>query len=488
MTIDEEGAVTMHEHHAATAQEDGVMTRSEASAPMPSAVAGSPPRDAATVPGPRPAAGASAGGSTRARARRGANSTRRNLGRSVPVVVVAAALLAACGSGAASSGSTTTTRPPVSSTTTTTTAGGSGGPGSGGAAVTYGIDVNQFDNDIGPARVPQVLGLIEKAGARAVRIGGVWASAEPQPGHFDWSGVDKIFSLAAQDHLTVLFEMGNEPAWDAPGGNTNAPPVDCTSPTASCASVDQYVRALVSHAAGEGLRYLIARNEPQNFDKNWVGGTAGAYARFQQVVYQAAHAVDPQIQVLNGGTEQASAALEQIEAQLQPPTPYAQQAAAFAHDLYTNPAWCDSIDVLDVHVGDHGPRYSPEVVDDSEAALESCNGGRHLPVWVTEVGYTSIPALQDWSVYRSLFGSQYEGGETGQAAFLTDTLTALAKDPNVIGIDWTFMIDPNQGDTLPPGMSDHQAVTEGAGAGLATANYQTKASYQAFENVAAAHQ
>jgi hypothetical protein len=110
--------------------------------------------------------------------------------------------------------------------------------------------------------------------------------------------------------------------------------------------VATYVAALVAHAAPEGLRYLVVRNEPQNFATNWVGGTPSSYARFQQVAYQAAHVADPAIDVLNGGAEATSPALQAARARLATPSLYECQAAAFAAALYTNPAWCDSLDVL----------------------------------------------------------------------------------------------------------------------------------------------
>jgi hypothetical protein len=353
-------------------------------------------------------------------------------------------------------------------------------------ATVYGVDVNQFDKDIGAARVPQVLSMIHQVGATAVRIGVGWSATEPAPGRYDFSSVDRLFSLARADGLTVLFELGNEPAWDAVGGNENAPPSDCDSPSAACASVANYVSALVSHAAPEGLHYLISRNEPQNFNKNWVGGTAAGYAHFQQVVYEAAHRAEPGIEVLNGGTELISGALAALRNRIEPPTPYEQQASAFSQSLYTNPAWCDSLDVLDIHVGDHGPVYSPQIVDSSEAALQACNGGRHVSVWVTEVGYPSIAALQSSRIYQIELGGAYQGGEAGQARFLTDTFGALAKDPNVVGIDWTFMIDPNTTDTVPPGVTYNQAFSAGIGEGLAYASYKIKAAYQSLQAITSA--
>ena len=349
-------------------------------------------------------------------------------------------------------------------------------------AVTYGLDVNPADPTIGLVRVPQVLQLVQRAGASAVRTGGNWATQEPSAGHYEFSEIDQLFSLAKADRLTVLFELGKEPKWDALGGNTNAPPSDCDAPSASCASVRQYVTALVDHAAPEGLRYLIVRNEPQDFNMNWVGGDAASYAHFQSVVYQAAHAADPVIKVLNGGTEAVTPSLAQ---HLPLQAAHESKAIAFATALYADSSWCNSLDILDLHVGDFGPVWSPQIVDASERAVQACNGGRHVPVWVTEVGYPSIPALQASPVYTDELGNRYQGGEAGQARFLTDTFRALAHDNNVVGIDWTFTVDPNATRGRPPGTNDKTTFDDGFGDGLVYSNYQTKASYHAFRLIAA---
>jgi hypothetical protein len=349
-------------------------------------------------------------------------------------------------------------------------------------AITYGVDVNPADPTIGLARVPQALQLVRRAGASAVRTGGNWATEEPSPGHYDFSEIDQLFSLTRAEGLTVLFELGKEPRWDALGGNANAPPSDCDTPSANCASVRQYVTALVRHAAPEGLRYLIVRNEPQDFNKNWVGGSAASYAQFQSVVYQTAHAADPAIKVLNGGTEAVTPSLAQ---NLAPQAAHDAKAIAFATALYSDPLWCNSLDILDLHVGDFGPVWSPQIVDASERAIRACTGGRSLPVWVTEVGYPSTPVLQASPVYTDELKNRYQGGEAGQARFLTDTFKALAHDDNVVGIDWTFLVDPNVDHAPPPGTDDKTIFDDGFGDGLVFSNYQTKASYHAFQLIAA---
>jgi hypothetical protein len=323
--------------------------------------------------------------------------------------------------------------------------------------------------------------LVRGAGASAVRTGGNWATEEPSQGHYDFSEVDQLFSLAKADGLSVLFELGKEPAWDAPGGNSKAPPSDCNTPSAACTSVTQYVTALVDHAAPEGLRYLIVRNEPQDFNMNWVGGDAGSYAHFQHLVYQAAHAADPAIKVLNGGTEAVTRSLIQ---HLAPQATLEAKAIAFANALYSDPAWCKSLDILDLHVGDYGPVWSPQIVDASERAIQACDGGRRIPVWVTEVGYPSTPTLQASPVFDQELGKSFRGGEAGQARFLTETFEALAHDHSVVGINWTFTVDPNLIEALPAGANADKVFDDGFGDGLVYSNYRTKASYQAFRLIA----
>jgi hypothetical protein len=359
---------------------------------------------------------------------------------------------------------------------TTTTTVVSPNPPPPARQVTYGVDVNVFERDIGPGRLASVMALAAKAGAQAVRIGAPWADAEPSPGVYNWSGVDRALSLARQYGLTLLWELGNEPAWDAPQGDSAAPPLDCSAPGEACSSVRQYVSALVRHASPLGLRYLIVRNEPQNFAKNWVGGSAGGFAWFEQAVYSAAHEADPGIKVLNGGTEHVTSALASLAG---PQSSYEEKEGAFAQALYSDPTWCRSLDVLDIHVADYGPVYSPEIVDSSEAAVQRCNGGQAVPVWVTEAAYTSIPALQATEEHRTEYGGKYQGGEAGQAAFLTDTFSALAADPNVVGVNWTFLVDPNVGQGASSG-----ELPAGAGDGLAYASLQPKLAFWAFRGIA----
>ncbi len=396
------------------------------------------------------------------------------------------------------------------------------------AALGYGVDVNLYDSNIGPQNAAGVFSLIQGTGAKYVRVGlGGWAGAEPnqppnngrQPASFfSFSGLNQLLSAAQQDGLQVLLNVGdNVPSWDLPAGaNTQGrlvtyAPADCTgaangngsiSGETDCAYFGAYIYALVQDVAPIGVKYLIVWNEPQNFPKNWIASNnetvdqnAAAFATLLHVAYVNAHAADPNIRILNGGTEILPAGLQQIREQYVQDPALAQQEGQFVNDLYASPDFCDSMDVLDVHVDYHGPVWSPEIVDDSEQTIEQCDGDKWLPVWVTESGYSSIQAVQSYipascptqpnnqcpgePETEAELGPGYLNGAGSQAQFLTNTWGALAKDANVVGMDWTFIVDPTY---------NGNPAQDGAGAGLVEQNWNTnppplKPSYTAMQQI-----
>lgn len=346
--------------------------------------------------------------------------------------------------------------------------------------VTYGLDLNYHDGNIGPARLPQALAEIGRAGARIVRTGASWSELEPLPGVYRWALLDRLLALVRKDHLRVLLELGSTPTWDLRAGvsarsrQVNYPPRDCNA-AGRCLSVSLFVAALIDHLHKVGdsplVAGLIPANEPQNFNKNWVGGAAAQYSLFQRAVFQA---VAGRLPVLNGGTEILPSKLQRILVRYAKHPAYIRQSYGFAQQLYASARWCRSISILDVHVGDHGPAFSRQIVDLSERAIERCDGGRRLPVWVTEVGYPYLTSVQRQPELRAELGRAYLHGPVSQVAYLRDTLRALAADRTVTGIDWTFLVSP----TDQPGL-------DGAGLGLLDPSWQPEPSLRAFEAIAA---
>lgn len=114
--------------------------------------------------------------------------------------------------------------------------------------IKLGLDINQFDTDIGPQNLAKVLALAKGASAGFVRFspGGGWQNINPSSGNYNWTGFDNDLSAAYRYGLKVLLEIGYEPSWDAYNSNPQAPPKDCwgyTNPPPSnwCQSVATFI-------------------------------------------------------------------------------------------------------------------------------------------------------------------------------------------------------------------------------------------------------
>jgi hypothetical protein len=353
------------------------------------------------------------------------------------------------------------------------------------AAMSYGIDINQFDTNLANLGLERIFQMAAQSGASYVRIGASWSGVQAGgPDSYDWRYLDSVVLGAAAQGLHVMLEVGATPAWDLPpgaNGNGSYPPADCVSGDMDCASFAHYMSHLASHVAPLGVKYIIVRNEPQVTNRNWIGGTAPEFAQFLHAGYAAAHQADPDIKILNGGEELPPAQL--ITAEWPYLGPAAKQELAFEQALYTNPLFCHSLDVLDLHVGFHGPIYSPMIIDSSEQALQQCNGGNHVPVWVTEVDYTSIPEIQALPPLTALLGNKYTNGPASQAQFLSDTYAALQKDSNVTGINWTYLVDLPTPSPLPHPPAVSFFAIEDLGLGLLDQHYQPKPAFPTFRSI-----
>ena len=227
----------------------------------------------------------------------------------------------------------------------------------------------------------------------------------------------------------------------------------------------QYVTALVDHTALEGLRYLIVRNEPQDFNRNWVGGDPASYAHFQSVVYQAAHAADPVIKVLNGGTEAV--------------TPFSGSEPCAAGRPGREGHRLRHCAVLRSHLVRLARRSRPArrrlrsaMVAQNHRRVRTSHPGvqrreadsrmgdrSRLPVDTGPPGLACPPRGTGREIPRS--------ARPARRRFLTDTFRALARDHNVVGINWTFTVDPNVTQTPPPpGANDKTDFDDGFGDGL----------------------
>jgi hypothetical protein len=390
----------------------------------------------------------------------------RNAGKALAWIALMAVVLTGC-----AQGQPPTSTPTLSGPLPTRTA---------SQAMKYGVDLNLGQHNIGAGQLAQALRLATQAGITYVRSGIAWATIQAAgPDTYNWTALDQLAQMARSNHTQLLLSVGDDtPAWDLPpeaNGNSAYPPADCTGGAQDCASFGTFVGQVVAHVAPLGVRYIVLRNEPQNRAKNWVNGTPDEYARFVHAAYVAAHQANSAIVVLNGGEELWPATLQTIMNKYRANLPGTLQ---FVTSLYANPLFCKSIDVLDVHAGFHGPAFAPQIVDLSEQALRRCNGGVFVPVWVTETAYPADQGAQTQPQINDELGSAYAHGTASQADFLTATYTALYRDANVTGVNWTFLVDPPN---AAPG-SD-----AAGGLGLADASFKPRPAYAALQHFIAAY-
>lgn len=209
-----------------------------------------------------------------------------------------------------------------------------------------------------------VLDRLADAGATWVRVDVGWETLEPGgPGQVsDWY-LDRLHDTveAAGDRgLAVLATLWATPGW-ANGGRSRATPPD---------RAQDYAR-VAGWLAGElrgGVSAWEVWNEPNSDD--FFTGDASAYVRLLRASYPAVKAADPGSDVVFGGPSRND--------------------VAWLSQAYASGAQ-GSFDVLATHPYPAPADAGPEAItglDDVRSLMEA-NGDGDLPVWFTELGWSS---------------------------------------------------------------------------------------------------
>lgn len=93
-----------------------------------------------------------------------------------------------------------------------------------------------------------------------------WAQMNPAPGKYNFAALDNFIAINQARGIQMIYTFGRTPRWasskpDAPGAYA---PGQCGPPT-KMAAWDNYVRAIVTHAAGR-IQYWELWNEPNDQD------------------------------------------------------------------------------------------------------------------------------------------------------------------------------------------------------------------------------
>jgi len=142
---------------------------------------------------------------------------------------------------------------------------------------------------------------------RSVSSEVTWSNLNPAPGVYDWSHLDLLLSMAAQNGQSVLYTFYYTPTWASScptctcnQGNQGLggcyPPTDLNPDgSGTDLNVKNFVTALMRHEGPGKIAYLEIWNEP-NVPTEW-GGTIQQLIRMAADVRAIATAFDPNIQV-----------------------------------------------------------------------------------------------------------------------------------------------------------------------------------------------
>ncbi|MHB8894252.1 MAG: beta-galactosidase [Candidatus Geothermincolia bacterium] len=146
----------------------------------------------------------------------------------------------------------------------------------------------------------QVFAQMQDLGVRWVRWSTHWATIEPNPGAYDWSGLDAIVAGAAKHNMKLLVTLRAISLWGSVRVpvNTGRSGYHAASPPKDMGRYSAWVTAVTARYAGKVGAWQI-ENEP-NAKAFW-DGTTDEYVSLLTSGYAAAHRGDPNAVVLAAG-------------------------------------------------------------------------------------------------------------------------------------------------------------------------------------------
>lgn len=268
-----------------------------------------------------------------------------------------------------------------------------------------------MDPGISHERAEAVFDAARDLGAGWVRIGFIWALAEPSPGGYNFAEFDWIVDAARRRGLRPLPVVIFTPRWAAAKPEAADYYAYPPATTRVSGDLDGYqalgrFAATVSKRYRGRVTYWELWNEPDMgaslHDGDGDGSSADEYARMLAYFARGLRSGNPEARVVLGGLAQGPAALG-CE------TGYLEKLL----DDPDHPA-LESFDVLNFHTNFLDMAGIKERIEANLRVLAS-HGAKEKPFWITETSYTSDPHFQ------SLAG--YQGGGEALARYVSDALT-----------------------------------------------------------------
>ena len=283
-----------------------------------------------------------------------------------------------------------------------------------------------------------------QSGAAFIRVDVAMDTVMPEfagEGARDWSGLDEVAGLSARHGLPVLAVLHGTPRQlavcdDEPWERRRL------CPPAHPAEWGRLAGEIAQRYAGR-IGHLQIWNEP---DARWafLGGPAD-YARLLVDSWRVIKQRSPETQVVLSGLMDSHAG-----------------GRAWLEEVFrADPQAAAAFDIAALHLRGPGAELTPQI---PEMGAYLRGRGRQVPLWVTEHGYPSDPGWQ-----RDL---RHTAGEPSQAAYLAETLPALA----LAGAEQVFVTLHDGGG----GAFDSEGILEGTG--RAGGSFRRKAAWHAFRD------
>jgi hypothetical protein len=215
-------------------------------------------------------------------------------------------------------------------------------------------------------------------GVRTWRAAMFWYLIEREQGVRDWSEYDELVSAAARRDTSLLMVIASCPDWACP--DLSGPPRGD-----ALAAHHAFVRDAVGRYGTGGSFWQAHPELPYRPVTDWQvwnevnatefwkpGPDAAGYAQFLQAEAAVIRSADPEATVVLSGL-----------------TDYGQvRAADFLDQLYAQPGFTDSFDVLALHAYAHDAPAVGRLLDRFRAVSERHgDGARRL--WITEIGWAT---------------------------------------------------------------------------------------------------
>ncbi|MBQ6620569.1 MAG: beta-galactosidase [Thermoguttaceae bacterium] len=290
----------------------------------------------------------------------------------------------------------------------------------------------------GDSRLDKILQAIREAGIRFVRADFVWSIIENPQGTWDFSRIDATLDEMDKYGLTMLPILDYDTSWSRPV-------------VEHLDAWGEFVRTTVSRYK-DRIRYWEIWNEP-NLQQFWFfEPNAEEYTKLLVESSRIIHEIDPDLKVVYGGTSGI---------------PYKFIEESFAAGA------CEAFDVMNIHPYRNGlasvgteDRFVYEI--DLTRELMERYGVGDKPIWITEMGWSSIPMFEE--IYTSyplatlraldpkkiavLEDRAYPHSRGDAAAVFYSQIASICPTESIT-LDQLGTITPEQYETLvlPPGES-----------------------------------